>query len=554
MSEIPTGWALAKLSHGASKLKLDTAGPLDDLAARFGVDALGREVLALAWAAERSLEVAKKAREAAGSSARALTVEVVSDALGRPLDALLAAGAVLRRHALVTLDTAGPALATSELRLSVGVAARLDGKPLELDGFAPGVRAAPGPLDAAWIDRFPASAKVAEMVKERVASIEALFATVDGCPRRDAIALALGAAKRFQRGVLFIDGEVLASLAGRWELLLALRREADLESMVLLVHQSAALGEAWRAVAGPPPAKPVRAPLVILADSSRPSEVTLVEGMRHLQLALNATAATAAVAAEKAAEAAAAPKEDAYDAIRRQAQRDAERALGVWRPSPEPVKIPPPSLPVRAPEAVKVEAPMAAKVEPPKAETPAVAAKVEPPKVEAAVDAKVEPPKVEAAPAKKSKRSRKAMEHFGGDADEPETAAPTPTPAPPAAPAIAAAPAAVDSAVAVESALTSSAPYLPLSEKPPVDELAKVARTSRNPQQRLELLAALKGLKSPTVVQALRDNVKSEDPAVRAAAEEGMATIFGPNWNRTRAVPKPEQPPASEDKNPNRLF
>ena len=81
------GWALARLGQGANKAKLDAIAPLDELAQRFGLDACAREVVALAWAAEKSLAVAKAAREAAGPSARALTVEVMRHALGQSLDA-----------------------------------------------------------------------------------------------------------------------------------------------------------------------------------------------------------------------------------------------------------------------------------------------------------------------------------------------------------------------------------------------------------------------------------------------------------------------------------
>src|SRR5438093_11209601 len=123
MKDAVVGWALARISGGPGKNKLETNGALDDLVKRFGLDALGRELIALAWAAEKSLEAARAAREAAGPTARALTVEVARHALGQPLDAALAAGAPLRRHSLVTLDTAGPAQAQSELRLGMGLSA-----------------------------------------------------------------------------------------------------------------------------------------------------------------------------------------------------------------------------------------------------------------------------------------------------------------------------------------------------------------------------------------------------------------------------------------------
>src|SRR5437899_2212354 len=164
MREVVTEW----LNGGAGKYKLDS---LQELSRFFALDPLAQEVLALTWAAERSLQVMTHARETAG----AFTVEVVRDALRQPVDAALASGAPLRRHALLTVDAAGPALATSELRLGAGVGPRLDGAPLPLDEFAPGVR-----LLRDADDKFPASAKVAELVKDRLVARDALLCTIDG--------------------------------------------------------------------------------------------------------------------------------------------------------------------------------------------------------------------------------------------------------------------------------------------------------------------------------------------------------------------------------------
>jgi hypothetical protein len=519
MKESASDW----FKDGAWKSKLDSQAGLDELQKRIGLDATARELLALVWASERSLAVARQARELSGS--RGLTVEVARHALARPLDAALAAGAPLRRHALIVLDTAGPALAQSLLRLGAGVGARLEGAPLSLDDFAPGVR-----LLRDVEDRFPASAKVAEVIKDRLVSREPLLATVDGCSRKEALALGAGSAKRYARGLLTVDGELFAGLPECWELLQALRREADLEGLVMLVHQAAALGEAWRALAALPTAQTARPPLVILTDSARVREVTLVEGLRHQPMTLNAVTEDARV------EARAEVKDDPYELIRQQAQRDADRAMGIWRAAP----VPPPRQAAPAPEPPKVEA----KVEPPKVEVepPNVEAKVEPPKVEAKVEAPVEAPK--------KKRSKKAQQYFGGGEEaEAKPAPPPPAPAPEPAPAPAAA---APEAVAEGEALNPNAPYLPVPERPTPDILANIARVSKNPQQRLELLTELSQLKIPSVVQAMRDNANSRDPQIRALAEATLAGFFGPNWNRTRAIAKPVQPPVSEDKNPNR--
>jgi hypothetical protein len=79
------------------------------------------------------------------------------------------------------------------------------------------------------------------------------------------------------------------------------------------------------------------------------------------------------------------------------------------------------------------------------------------------------------------------------------------------------------------------------------EELVRVARITPNQLQRAELLRKLSGKKSPQVIQLFRTNTQSSHPLVRAAAEEGMSSIFGANWNRTRAISPPVQPPRSDD-------
>lgn len=61
----------------------------------------------------------------------------------------------------------------------------------------------------------------------------------------------------------------------------------------------------------------------------------------------------------------------------------------------------------------------------------------------------------------------------------------------------------------------------------------------------MELLRTLIGQRHPAVL-ACQHHLGSPVAALRAAAEEGMASLFGPNWNRTRAIP-PVQPPRSDD-------
>ncbi len=130
------------------------------------------------------------------------------------------------------------------------------------------------------------------------------------------------------------------------------------------------------------------------------------------------------------------------------------------------------------------------------------------------------------------KRSAKGAQFFGG-----ETTEAPPRPAPPPVPPPA-------ETVAIEG---DGTPLAIAGDAGP-EELARVATTSPSAAQRVELINRLRTIKSAAVVAALRANATSQHPAVRAAAEAAMATLFGPNWNATRAIAKPVQPPPSDDK------
>ncbi|HEX4457266.1 MAG TPA: hypothetical protein VIA18_04810, partial [Polyangia bacterium] len=88
----------------------------------------------------------------------------------------------------------------------------------------------------------------------------------------------------------------------------------------------------------------------------------------------------------------------------------------------------------------------------------------------------------------------------------------------------------------------------PLAANASPDELARAAATSPSASQRIELIGRIRLHKTAAVVAALRANAANPHPGVRAAAEAAMAALFGPNWNTTRAVPKPIQRPPSDDK------
>lgn len=90
-------------------------------------------------------------------------------------------------------------------------------------------------------------------------------------------------------------------------------------------------------------------------------------------------------------------------------------------------------------------------------------------------------------------------------------------------------------------------PPLPLEADVSLDELIKVARTTPNTVQRIEVLRRLTGSRHSAIIQLFRHFVGSPIAAVREAAEQGMSSIFGPHWNRSRAIAPPVQPPRSED-------
>src|SRR4029077_18907637 len=80
----------------------------------------------------------------------------------------------------------------------------------------------------------------------------ATLLTLDGCSRRESHELALGLTRRLSRGVLIVDGELLAVAPAPALLLACARGEADCEGDVLVVCESSAIGERWRALLAPP--------------------------------------------------------------------------------------------------------------------------------------------------------------------------------------------------------------------------------------------------------------------------------------------------------------
>lgn len=339
-------WAIAALKgtaqHKALRAKLDKTRPPTPFA-HFKLDPLERRIAELAWAVERSLAVAQLARTRSGGPG--LTVELLRATLhDAAVDAALSLKRALRRHALITVGDGGAPAAVDVVRLAPGLAARLDGA-AEPDALWPGIaRLVPG-------GRGDVPVRVTVVLDDLDPRIATIL-TLDGCGRRDAHDLAAGLARRAGRGVLLIDGELAAAAPSPWLLAQCARREADLDGDALLVCQAAALGENWRALLVPAAdAEAARAgqgavPLIVLADSGHTRDPLPAPFLvRRLSLHAPAVAtAPSASASEPAVEPKTLPIDDGLDHVRQMAIRDAERALGIYRPT-----APPPSKPLASP-------------------------------------------------------------------------------------------------------------------------------------------------------------------------------------------------------------
>jgi hypothetical protein len=294
-------------------------------------------------------------------------------------------------------------------------------------------------------------------------------------------------ARRQGRSVVALDAPACMPHAPR--LFAALRRELDLDGHALVLRGTGAAGDGFWALAA------------------------VFEGLQRRVAALPHEAPPAPPPEAKVT-----VKDDGLDHIRRMAVRDAEMALGVVRK--DPVK----PAPVSPPPTVNVPPPVQLAPKPAPAAAPAAAP--------AKVTRRGQMPERIADKLRSRGIDPDTIEWQGEAEPEPEAAAP--------APVVVAQP-----ATAVEK---STQPYVDVPADAKPDLIAKVASTCPNPDQRAELIERLRGVKSPAVVAALRANAKSEHPVLRAVVESVMAQMFGTNWNVTRAVPKPVQPPPSDDK------
>ncbi len=513
---------------------------IEIVAARFGLDPLERRLLALLYAAERSLAVSKAARTLRGAHAHGLTVEVARQALGESaidlaIDRALAPGRRLRAHALVALETEGPSRSNDELALGCGLAARLDGD-LHAGGLGAGVWRLSAESLPDWARALAPSAPAVAIVKqELLPSREPLWLAIDGCKKREGFGLAL-ALVRAGRAVILVDVELALARGISWGELAACRREADLDGGALVVTGAAALGERWRALAAPPACGAERPMWIVLADTGKLSEPLALEGFTARALPLPALAQPSESRPAR---------DDGFDQIRQLAVRDAERALGIIRMPPAPAT---PANATAAP--ASATAPPASATAPPAPATvtsvaaTAASASATPPATAPAQTATPATTASATEAAKPFKRSKKGMMYFGDpDAERASAVSRETRAAPP--PAIA--PATLAPAPAPATIDVGEPPFVEVPADAKPEALARICALSPNPRQRIQLISELSGLRSSAVVAAIRSNAKSEHPGVRAAAEAAMAKMFGPSWNVTRPVSKPIQPPRSDD-------
>jgi hypothetical protein len=334
-----------------------------------------------------------------------------------------------------------------------------------------------------------ASRYLALVERELVEPID--LVVLESASWHEAVETGRALARRQGRSVVIVDAPACIEPRNPFA---ALRREIDLDGHALVLRGSTGAGDRFWALA------------------------SALEGLSRKVAALPVEAPP-----PPPAEAKATVKEDGLDHIRRMAVRDAEMALGI-APRAQPRPAPPVAAPAPAPPAAAPAPPTPVVATPPRAVKPAPAAP---------------PPR-----GQMPERIAAKLRARGIDPETIEWEGPA-EPEPAAAAAEVAAPVEPAPLPVVEK---STQPYVEVPADAKPDVIAKIANTCPNPEQRVELIERLRGIKSPVVIATLRSNARSEHPLVRAAAESVMVQLFGANWNVTRPVPKPVQPPPSDDK------
>jgi hypothetical protein len=435
-------------------------------------------------------------------------------------------------------------------------------------GHAPGIGyfAAPQP-GTAWAqellgDKRPAA--IVDVVREHLVSAQAVVLSLGGVSAADLMPLCQTLRARLLRPVVVIDGALLAGWPPLevYAALLRVRRDADLRGAAVVVSDAKQLGSALRALCQPRPAAQTAPVVLCVSDTPLPvgrlpqggaSETPLLPAVASLLRAPAPAAAAAAsisAADEKEDPAILASREEA----RRKAAVDAARAMG--RPIPPELNEPPKTVAAPAPRPAatsaaapsRPSAPIPAPIPPPAPAAPPVEREEMPP------GARAVNPRLAAALAKAGLPPAGSTAYQSEEYRRPSrTAAAEPAPSTPAAPlpvppvAESAEPPAATPGATEPAAEVEDGPPLALEEGAPLEEIIRVARLTPNNAQRLRILHELNGKRAPSVIQLYRTCLTSANAAVRTAAEAGMSSLFGQNWNRSRSIQAPVQPPRSDD-------
>jgi hypothetical protein len=533
-----------------------------------------------------------------GQRHEAVTVDSLATQLGVAawqVGGLLASGGLLRASALVETGSdveLGSVHPDERVQLGRGLWIAAHDRE-QLPTLIPGLSVLPASNpDEAWAAAFVAdrpSQVVLELVKERLVSVRPLLLLVSGCSAETTALLTQALRLRLSRPVFFVDASALAG----WpqpELSAALRRlrrDADIKGAAVVVQDVEQLGAAWRALTHPKPAGQT-APVILCSSGAIATPRHSVGGAHGSPLQLlshslrpapQQAATTAANGTAMSTVEADPPDVDrSREEARRQAALDAARAMGKPIPkefmAPEPASTPAIKAPAPVSSAATVstvapakpavtpadgQAPTKAEPAPaPARATESASAPARPvnPRLAAALAKAGLPPAGSAAYQAERDRPVKTVAPAPAVA-EPASAAPvapeskpetatTAVPASDVQPAVPSPQASAQPAEAATDDQADGAP-LPLSDDAKLDELISVAKNTASNQQRAQVLRKLAGAKSPLVIQLFRMFLQHPSSAVRSAAEAGMESIFGSNWNRARSIAPPIQPPRSDD-------
>jgi hypothetical protein len=462
---------------------------------------------------------------------------------------LCARDGALRVHGLVETDEGaelGLLRAGDRLYPARGLS-RAWSEPVEPEGAealfcsqAPGIEFLPAPPpDTTWARDLlgeRAAGPLQTLLRDHLLAREPRLLWLQNATQENLQPLAQLVRTRLTRPVVLLDCQALAGSppAALAASLRRLRRDADLHGAVVLAAEVQALQGQWRALCAPRPVG--QTGHVILAGNTplpwpvalpRPRRGEAGLSPRAIDLRPEARpAAAGAPAREAAAKEAPEPVSASAEEARRRAAIDAALAMGrpipselVSRPSPAPAA--PPSTRPEDPPVLPADRVIEAPTQGRRARTQARAQAAPPP---AATPPAATPPAPEPPAAGQAEPAAQAQPE-AQPAPAPAEAAPAPAPAAP----------------------EEELPPIPLEAGAPLEEIIRVCRVTPNAQQRIEILRALAGQRHSLVIQVFRLNLGSAHPGVRQAAEEGMASLFGPNWKRPQAIAPPVQPPRSED-------